>query len=97
MDVLERTDSMADLSFPRDEGLHGLGPLIRVSPSISTIKPELARKNNTRFVEDFYLEHSLTRVTMVLAPIPRFSGSVRAAHRKNQAKNCPSPNCVYVG
>ncbi len=99
MDVLEKTDAKAHRPFVRDKGLPASRPM---SGSGRTdclmIKPEMTGKNSTRFAEDFYWEHSLTRVSLVLTAIPNSSKSVRSVTRRSHhTNNINLPNCVYVG
>lgn len=99
MNDLKKSDTKNHRSFGRDKAL----PAVRLASrsgrtSCSMIKPELARKGTTRFAEDFYWEHSLTSVSVVMMAIPNSSNSVEPVTLRNRhANKINSPNCVYVG
>jgi hypothetical protein len=99
MNVLKKSDAKNHRAFGLGKDLPAPRPVIRYGRTgCSIIKPELARENTTPFAEDFYGEHSLTSVSVVLMAIPNRSGSVEPATLRNQhANKMNSPNCAYVG
>lgn len=62
------------------------------------IEPGLRRANERSFVEDFNLEHSLARASIMQITISASAGFVQPATPvKNYAYDLNSPNCVYIG
>jgi hypothetical protein len=99
MNVLKKSDAKNHRAFGLGEEPPAPRPVIRSGRTgCSMIRSKLARENTTPFAEDFYREHSLTSVSVILMTIPSRSGSVESATRRNQdANKINSPNCVYVG
>jgi hypothetical protein len=62
------------------------------------IEPGLRGANQRPFVEDFNLEHSLSRISIAQIAISARAGVVKTSTPvKNYAYDLNSPNCVYIG
>jgi hypothetical protein len=99
MTLIKKSGARNHRSVGRDTSLPALGPLSRSGQTgCSKIDLEFARENTAPFAEDFYEEHSLSSVSIILTAISASSEYVGPVGTRNPyANNLKSPNCVYVG
>lgn len=99
MNAPEKSNQRKDRFFDRDTPPPALSRARRSGRAgCSTIKSELARRGTPCFAEDFYWEHSVTAVSLILMAIPNGPSSVQSSRVGNPpADKIKTPNCVYVG
>jgi len=99
MTLIKKSGARNHRSVGRDTSLPALGSLSRPGRTgCSKIKLEFARENTIPFAEDFYVEHSLSSVSIIPTAISAGSEYVGPVGPRNpDANNLNSPNCVYIG
>lgn len=99
MIVLEEIAAKSHRPVGQTKGMPAPRTVIRSARAgCSPINPKSVRENTTPFAEDFYWEHSLASVSVVLRTIPNSLGPVEPATRRNQhGTKFGSLSCVYMG